>query len=240
MQKNIWHPISKHQEILVGQYIVPNFVSNSVVIKTSESDIVVISPGASLIADCPKEWSKTGTTIHLVMPNSFHYMGIDAWREAFPQHKLYASQGAIKKLLKKGVVTNSDEIISLEKQQAPLPFNYSVLFPPGHRADDVWLKKYDKGSQSSLWITCDSFLNYERMSNQPIARAMQKILGAAPGLKMSQVVKWFILDNKRAFKNWALKQIENDRPKILIPSHGEVLDSATLPAQLSALLSQRL
>jgi hypothetical protein len=240
MKKNIWHPVENHSDILVGQYIVPNFISNSIAIKASPSDIVVISPGQPLLENCPKEWLETGVTLHLVMPNSFHYMGVAAWCKAFPQHKLYASKGAIKRLSKVANLDSSQKLIALESQQPPLPFEYSFLFPPGHRGHDVWLKKFNKSSNTSLWITCDSFLNYDRMSNQPIAKAMQRMLDAAPGLKMSQVIKWFILDDKTKFKAWALAQIRNDQPFTLIPSHGEIAHSENLPEQLSTLLEGRL
>ena len=240
MQKKIWHKLEDHPEIRVGQYVVPNFVSNSVLIRTSPTDIVVISPGKALLGAIPKEWMNEAPWLHIVMPNSFHYMGVKAWKETFPKHRLYASKGAIKRLVSKAVARQAAEITALEEEQPPLPFNYSLLFPPGHRGHDVWLKKYEKQSKTSLWITCDSFLNYERMSNQPVAKTMQKALGAAPGLKMSQVIKWFILDNKSAFKKWALAQIDNDRPTTLIPSHGEVLESKELGEQLKSLINKRL
>jgi hypothetical protein len=248
MQKKVWHKVANHPEIRVGQYIVPNFVSNSVLIRASKSDLVVVSPGKALLDSLQEELEstdkstdkKTDVCMHIIMPNSFHYMGVKAWQETFPKHRLYASRGAIKTLVEKGVANSPEEITPLETEQPPLPFNYSILFPPGHRGHDVWIKKFDKESEKSLWITCDSFLNYDRMSNQPVAKAMQKVLGAAPGLKMSQVIKWFILDNKSAFKNWALKQIANDQPTVLIPSHGEVLESESLGQQLSTLLNERL
>ena len=81
-------------------------------------------------------------------------------------------------------------------------------------------------------------MNYDRVSNQPFARFMQKLLGAAPGLKMSQVVKWFILDDRKAFKAWALKRLAKDQPVTLIPSHGEVLHSPTLHNQIMRLLTR--
>jgi len=69
---------------------------------------------------------------------------------------------------------------------------------------------------------------------------MQKLLGAAPGLKMSQIVKWFILDDRKQFKKWLLEQIAIDNPVALIPSHGEVLLTDNLAIRLSSLLKNRL
>jgi len=182
MKKNTWHhldrltenftPENSQSEILVGQYIVPNFVSNSIAIKLSDKEFVLVSPGEPLIDAWPEEWRSDKIHMHIIMPNSFHYMGVKAWQAAFPQHTLYASQDAIARLIKKGVATSKNDIVALESKQPPLPKQYSILFPPGHRASDVWLKKYNEIDDSSLWITCDSFLNYERLSNQPFARAM--------------------------------------------------------------------
>lgn len=238
MKKHTWHPLSDHPEIRVGQYIVPNFVSNSVAIRLNRSEYIVYSPGQSLLDAWQQAWpdcaNKEDTTLHIVMPNNFHYMGVSAWQAAFPQHKLYASNQAIPRLSKMAIRGNIDAIDIL-----PLPDDYQVLLPPGHRAGDVWLSKKNN-DKSSLWITCDSFLNYDRVSNQPFARLMQKLLGAAPGLKISQVVKWFIISDRKAFKSWALKQLTEDKPRTLIPSHGEVTDSNALSAELQQLISQRL
>jgi hypothetical protein len=240
MKKNIWHSLPQHPEIRFGQYIVPNFVSNTVAIRVSDNEYIIVSPGKSLIDSWPDEWQKNDITVHIIMPNSYHYMGVSAWQTAFPKNHLYASKGAIPKLIKKGVAQSKGDILALEEQLPPLPSAYSILFPPGHRADDIWLKKRDDTTQQCVWITCDSFLTYQRMSNQPFARAMQRILGAAPGLKISQIVKWFILDNRKEFKSWALNQLHQDRPTTLIPSHGEILNSALLYQEIESLINHRL
>ncbi|MDP6968104.1 MAG: hypothetical protein QGG88_03210 [Gammaproteobacteria bacterium] len=240
MKKKVWHPVIGHPEIRFGQYIVPNFVSNSVAIQVDKQEFVIVSPGAPLLSDWPAQWRTSETMIHIIMPNCFHYMGVEKWRTEFPNHALYTSKAAIPVLIKKGVVKDAQEIHALEDKSPPLPDGYSILFPPGHRGSDVWFKKYNKQTKTSLWITCDSFLNYEKVSNQPIARAMQKLLGAAPGLKISQVIKWLLLDDKKSFKNWVLVQIAKDKPTTLIPGHGEIAQNENLPDQLQALILNRL
>ncbi len=239
MKKNIWHTLDTHPEIRFGQYIVPNFVSNSVAIQVSDSEFVLVSPGEPLLERWPDAWRSEDIKLHIVMPNSFHYMGVAAWQKAFPNHSLYASKHAIPRLVEKGVANSESEINALETLTPSLPEGYSFLFPPGHRAGDVWLKK-QIGGASSTWITCDSFLNYERMSNQPMAKAMQHLLGAAPGLKISQVVKWVILNDKKAFKRWSLEQLDADNPETLIPSHGEIAQGPNLKNELRTLITQRL
>lgn len=235
MKKHTWFQLEEHPEVYFGQYIVPNFCSNSIAIRVSEVHWVLISPGEKLLAEWVKRWQTPETKISIIFPNSFHYMGVNAWLKALPNATLYASQKAKKRLLKKGF----DDILALENNRPELPEGYDVLFPPGHRGGDVWLSKQGP-DHNNLWITCDSFLNYERVSNQPVARALQAILGAAPGLKISQVIKWLLLDEKAKFKPWVLNQLEQDKPSILIPSHGEVERDKALSEKLTALIKQRL
>ena len=239
MQKNTWLHLESHPEIQVGQYIVPNFVSNSVAIKINQYEYILISPGASLLKSWPDELKNANCKIHIIMPNAWHFLGVKAWQEAFENIVLYASAQAKDKLIEKGAFTPSDNIQVLQDQQPPLPEGYGLLFPPGHRAGDVWLTKH-VGKDNSTWITCDSFLNYERLSNQPVARTMQKLLGAAPGLKMSMVIKWLILNDKKAFKEWVLKQLEIDKPTTLIPSHGEVAQDENLKDKIKSMVTSRL
>lgn len=238
MQKNTWLDLESHPEIKVGQYIVPNFVSNSVAIEITKNEYILISPGASLLKDWSDKLKTPNCKLHIIMPNAWHFLGVKAWQETFENTTLYASALAKDKLIEKGAFTEEDNIQVLESQLPPLPQGYQVLFPPGHRAGDVWLTK--KENKHCTWITCDSFLNYERLSNQPMARTMQKLLGAAPGLKMSQVIKWLILNDKKAFKSWVLKQLNNDHPTTLIPSHGEVSLDNNLKDKIESMVTSRL
>jgi hypothetical protein len=238
MKKNLWHPVPQFPELRFGQYIVPNFVSNSVAIQVNENEFVVISPGKPLLDAWPEAWNRPDIKLHIIMPNGYHYMGVKHWQQRFRHFELYASRQAITRLVQQGVVASENEIYALEERQPPLPDGYSVLLPPGHRAGDAWIKKESK--QGCLWITCDSFLNYDRLSNQPVARFTQKLLDAAPGLKMSQVVKWFIIEDRAKFKTWVLNQLQLDKPTTMIPSHGEIAQSETLYKELNQLVQERL
>jgi len=235
MKKHTWFQLKAHPEVYYGQYLVPNFISNSVAIRASENHWVLISPGEKMLNNLPDELNVKGIKLSIIFPNAFHYMGVNAWLEQFPEAKLYASKKAKQRLEKKGF----KQILILENDQPELPKGYEVLIPPGHRGGDVWLSQQGR-EDNNLWITCDSFLNYERVSKQPIARILQSLLGAAPGLKMSQVIKWLLLDRKTMFKSWVLNQLQKDNPSILIPSHGEVDSDPELTKRLRVLIETRL
>ncbi|MCJ8169936.1 hypothetical protein [Atopomonas sediminilitoris] len=243
MSATSWQALSSHPEVHHARYLVPNFASNSIAINTAPQQWLVISPGASVLDEWPgagqapdqaQAQTENKLELSIILPNSFHYMGVSAWQARYPQAKLYASRHAIARLSSKGL----HGIHALEEQQPLLPANYSFKIPPGHRGGDVWLCK--TGVAEPLWITCDSFLNYARFSRQPVARLLQKALDAAPGLKISQVVKWFIMDQRQDFKAWALAQLSADQPQWLIPSHGEVAHQTELAQHLRQLLETRL
>ena len=240
MKKNTWIELPSHPEIMLGQYIVPNFVSNSVAIKVADNEFVLVSPGAKMLDAWPEELKGPDVSISIIMPNGYHYMGVSAWQAAFPHAKLYANAEAIPRLLDQGIKeSDTVGVRALQDEQPNLPAGYDVLMVPGHREGETWVRKQDS-ENGSTWITCDSFLNYDRVSNQPIARFLQKVLGAAPGLKMSQVVKWVIIKDRKSFKGWALNQLKRDQPTTLIPSHGEVSQDTNLAKDLESLLLARL
>ncbi len=234
MKRNEWHPIKDCDDLWVGQYIVPNFAANSVAYRVRDNDWIIVSPGASLLRAWQEKWPDFKGKMQLVMPNAYHYMGVAAWQQAFPQATLHASQKAAARLEKKGL----PGIFTLEDSPLDLPDCDAVLIPPGHRGGDAWLVINQKNKR--LWITCDSFLNYDRLSNQPVARALQRLLGTAPGLRIGEVIRWFIIDERRTFKHWVLAKLQEQGPHTLIPGHGEVHYGPQLAEELTALVKKRL
>jgi len=234
MKRNQWTALSEAEDIWVGQYLVPNFASNSIAVKLAEDHWLLISPGEGLLDDWNKHWPDYAGRMSILMPNGYHFMGVAAWQEAFPQASLYASQKASKRLCKKGV----EGVLALEKHALALPSGMEIWVPPGHRAGDAWL--IIKRKNTCIWITCDSFLNYDRLSNQPIARALQRMLGTAPGLRIGEVIRWLILDSRASFKRWVLERLATQPPNILIPSHGEIYRGEDLSERLMNLVKQRL
>ena len=234
-KKNVWQAVDGHPDILYGHYIVPNFMSNSIAVRVKQDEWLLISPGEPMLKDWQERFAKPETKISIIFPNHYHHLGVNAWLEQYPDAALYASQRAVDALIGKGFTHVTD----LEHEQPALPEGYSVLIPPGHRGGDTWLVKQSIG-QGAVWITCDSFMNYARLSNQPVARLMQRAMKTAPGLKISHFVKYLLIDDKREFKRWALNQIEQDQPTTMIPSHGVMEQDKALPQRLRALLEGRM
>jgi hypothetical protein len=243
---NKWLPIEGRTDAWYGRYLVPNFASNSVAIALGADEHLVVSPGESLLTDFselfPNYKLDLGLGLYLVLPNAYHYLGLEAWLKVYPKARVYASKQAIESLSKKGLAGDIC-IEELESANMALPEGARWECPPGHRGGDAWLLLPHQ--QKWMWVVCDSFLNYPRMSNQPVARFMQKALGAAPGLKISKVIKYFILTDRATFKDWVLDRLEKFAPMILLPSHGDPEychdeNDCDLTERLTALVNDRL
>ena len=85
MKKHTWFQLEAHPEVYYGQYLVPNFMSNSVAIKASDTHWVLISPGEKMLDNLPAELNKVDIKLSIIFPNAFHYMGVNAWLEQFPE-----------------------------------------------------------------------------------------------------------------------------------------------------------
>lgn len=235
-----WKAVEGFDRVRYARYIVPNFASNSVFIESESRALTVISPGKSLLAEFADQYPDLdkdgGKALTIVMPNSYHYLGVLEWRKRYPKALLCASEQAASILLSKGFQGVSIDLIK-DGDAGPLG-DSTWRVPPGHRGGDVWLIA-TKDAQR-LWVTCDSFLNYPKMSNQPIARLTQKLMGAAPGLKLSKVIKYLLLTDRAKFKVWCLDVIRHNAPTVLLPSHGEVRSGAALAEEIETLVTSRL
>lgn len=228
-----WKRVPGCECISYARYIVPNFASNTVVLGNS-----VISPGADLLESFlenrPEFAESEGEGLSIVMPNAYHHLGVQAWLKRLPKATLRASEQAIERLEGFGF----EGIVPIREGESGPVEQSQWAVPPGHRGGDVWLVL--PSGDSWAWVTCDSFLNYPRMSNQPVARFIQKVMGAAPGLKISRVIKYVLLTDRAKFRAWGLDFISKYPPNVLMPSHGDPHVSDTLALELEALMAKRL
>lgn len=84
----------------------------------------------------------------------------------------------------------------------------------------------------------DAFLNFPRLPGTAVGLGL-KLLRMGPNLAIGTTFKLFVKD-RRAYRDWLLAKIAEDKPTILIPCHGEVLVDDALPTRLEHLVRQRL
>jgi hypothetical protein len=228
-----WQMIDDEFNLWCADYHVPNFRSRSIALELTSGRVIIISPGASLIdADLPP-LKDASLPPFLLAPNSYHSAGIGPWRDRYPASTVFASKRAITRLARMGIA----DIQPLDSLRDALPANISILEPPGTRSGEVWLRL--SGRDGRTWIVCDSFFNYKALSRHPLARAMQIIFRAAPGLRVSNIVKWWLIKDRTRYQTWVLNQLVIDCPTRLVPAHGAILHDPNLPGALASLVRSR-
>lgn len=234
MKSYQWQPIDDQRQLWYCPYYVPGYKACTLAFLSKNKDLLLVSPGAKLVDSLPKELANGKNPTMALVPNAFHHMGVPAWRKKYRDLVVVASDDAIPRLKRKGYT--SIQRLSLFKEA--LPENITLLEPEGMRFGEVWLRVASK--EGVAWIVCDAFFNHPKFSNKFITRLIQKLMKAAPGLQISNIVKYFLIKNRGLYKKWLRTQLAKDKPSILIPAHGEILRSPDLPEIIEKLIAARL
>jgi hypothetical protein len=226
-----WNLLDASAGLWAAPYKVPNFPCRSTAVPLADGSFAVHSPGGGIEDAFTTEVGVAGA---LVAGNSFHHMGIAAWRRRFPDATVHAAQSAIKRLAKQGHAG----VLGLDALRARLPAHVQILEPPGVRVGEVWLRVEVAGGVA--WVVCDAFFNFATLAPKAPMRLFQKLTHAAPGLSISALMKFGGLSDRGTYKAWALDQLARDRPTLLVPNHGEILRGPEVAARLRGVLEARL
>jgi len=203
----------------------------AVAVRLQPGFVCVYSPVPHAGAEALRELAALGTPI-LLAPNAYHTLGVREHIDAFPDAKLVTSPRAASRLRAKTGIT-AQELRVLEEK---LPADVAVHVCPNARNGEVWLS-VRRGDQCA-WIVGDAFLNFSRLPSGPFGLAM-RALRMGPGVSIGATFKWLLRD-RRAYREWVLARIAEDRPTVLIPCHGNILADPQLPNLLEALVRRRI
>jgi hypothetical protein len=96
-----WDLIDEDTGLWTAEYRIPGMKSRSTAVRLASGGFLVFSPGAGLEAEFAE---RAGQAELLLMPNSYHHLGVHAWRKAFPDAVAAASPAAHPRLAKQGAV----------------------------------------------------------------------------------------------------------------------------------------
>lgn len=227
-----WTAIDEDVGFWTAEYRVPGMPVSSTAIRLDDGGFLVVSPAEALIA--PFKAQLDGDARFLLAPNSYHHMGLKPWRAAFPKALAVAARGAQPRLSKQG----HQALHSLDELRAACPEHVEIVEVPSTRVGETWVVV--KTASGVAWVVCDAFFNMQGRAKNPAMRALSWLLKSAPGLRISGLMKWGGLRDRKVYRAWLLHRLETDAPTILVPGHGDVIRDANLPARLRALIDERL
>ena len=157
---------------------------------------------------------------HVLAPNHFHHKGLDDFIQVFPKAKLYAPEAAIDRLRGQNDLSYN----ALSKLVKLLPKDAAVIETEGLKTGEVWVRF--KKARTTAWLVIDAFCG-------PKAAA-----GGKPASKPELLNPFptYGVGDKDKYSAWAKQQIKQDKPRLLLPCHGSLVKSSTLPKDLTNLV----
>lgn len=179
-----------------------------------EGGSLLVHSATRLGGEAMEELRALGEVRWLLAPNHFHHLGLSAYREAFPEARVVASATATRRLRAKGY-----DVTPLADVDLGLPAGASVLVAEGTKNGEVVVSWPTPGGR--LWIVCDAFFNVPSLRGA--TGVLLRALGVGPGLAIGRTFHWVGIDDRRVYRAWLERALEQEAPDALSFSHGESL-----------------
>lgn len=223
-----WILLDEPAGLWTAEYRVPAIKSRTSTLRLRDGSYLAYSPGPGL----EDAFADHGEASWLIAPNSYHNLGIEAWRERFPASRIAAGRGARTRLASQGHETES-----LQAVVDDLPAEVQFLEPSGTRIGELWVEHV--GDEHVTWFIGDAFFNMKR-PHKLQGRLLQGLMRSGPGLSMSHLMKYGGLTDRKAYKTWVSTQLARRRPTRIVPCHGDVLEGDDLADRVQAVLDRRI
>ena len=216
---SLFQPIKGFNHI----YIAQRGNLRCIAIQMKSGGLSLHSPVAGLDEEAVKSLEQLGKVAFLLAPNHYHNKGLKEYAKAFPAAIPVCSKKAKPRLekLTRMLFSNTDDFMS------DLPKDIRLLEPDGLKTGEVWLVVRKRSGIA--WIVTDAFCG----ADQP--RAKQ-----AKGISLLGTFPKFGIQDREIYKQWVEKLIATDPPNLIIPSHGGMVESLDLAADIKALLLKKL
>jgi hypothetical protein len=222
-----WEVLDPNRPLLATLY--GSMRARTVVVGLGDQGLLVISPGRMEEARFAA-LASYGAPRFLLAPNYFHNLGIASWVERFPEATVVAHERAIPRLKRQVPGVN---FAPLEVLQPSLPAGVRTMCPPGARQGETWVSVATPGGVA--WFVTDAILNEAKLPTGATGAVMWT-LGFRTGMMVNPVFKRFFLSSRPQFKDWALAELERDRPTWFLPAHGDPLRGNDVADRLRAII----
>ena len=81
-------------------------------------------------------------------------------------------------------------------------------------------------------------MNLPELPQNPLAKALFRLSGSGPGLKLNNIAPLFMVKNKKAHRRWLASEFRKSPPQYLIATHGDIVDFAANPEPGQALFAK--
>ena len=227
-----WTTLAEKPLVLQREYAFGPGRANALVVGLPNDKLLLVSPPVGLTAAELQTLTDHGDVIGLLANNGAHHLGLPAWRSAFPNARTYATPQARERILKKNKAPGQLEPI--ESLRPLLGDQVDVLAADGCKTGDVLVRVSTE--RGTVLFAGDFIANIPHLPKNPLFRLMFRLTDSAPGLKVFKLFFRFFASDKRALRDFLIRELEARPPAILVPSHGDVVAKPELGPTLISML----
>jgi len=174
--------------------------------------------------------AERGPVAALIATNAFHTLGLAAWKARFPAAAVFAPAQSVLRVTKVSGVTG---IRPLAEAASIAGDRVELVDLPYFRTGEALIKVH--AANGLIWYVTDIILNVPRLRPHSLFALPFRLTGSAPGLRLNRIAPLFMVRDKVAERRWLAAEAERDKPRWLVPAHGDVVDLGATPARLTEL-----
>lgn len=227
-----WRTLAEEPLVLIREYKFGPGYANALAVRLPNQKLLLVSAPLGLPATDHQALAAHGEVIAMIAINGAHHLGLPESHTAFPNAVSYATSGARERILKKSKAPGQLEPI--ENLKPLLGDKVSVIAADGCKIGDVLVRVQTE--RGTLLYVGDFIANIPTLPKNPIAWLMFRLTNSGPGLKVFKIFFNFFVADKRALRDFLIREIQSRPPAILVPGHGEVVERPELAPTLVAML----
>jgi len=192
--------------------------------------LLVASPPCRVADDAFDALASRAPVRALVATNAFHTLGLAPWKARFPGAAVFAPPQSLQRVTK---VSGVGGIRPLSEAAALTGERVALVELPYFRTGEALIKV--RTAEGLLWYVTDIIFNLPRLPSQPLFALLFRLTDCAPGLRINRIAPLFMVRNRPALWAWLAAEARRDKPRWLVPAHGDTFDLADSPTLLEDL-----
>lgn len=165
-------------------------LTRNMVVARRTDGTLVIHNAIALRADEQQKLEALGAPAHLVVPNGWHRLDAPAYKQRYPELRVFAPDGSRKKV---------EEKLAVDGTYAEFPADAAVRLEPLGGLKNIEGAMVVKSSDGSTVVLTDAVFNMDKKTDF-FGRLFTSVLGSAPGPRISRLMKLVAVKDKRALR----------------------------------------
>jgi hypothetical protein len=227
-----WKTLAEDPVVLLREYSFGPGTANALAVQLPNRKLLLVSTPMDLTKSDHHALAAVGEVVAMLAINGAHHLGLPDAGTSYPNAVSYATKNARERILKKN--KSPGRLEPIEKLQPLLGDKVSVVAADGCKVGDVLVRVQTE--RGTLLYVGDFIANIPKLPKNPIAKLMFRLTDSGPGFKVFRIFFKFFVSDKKAARDFLIREIESAPPAILVPGHGDVVERSELAPQLVSML----